>query len=398
MIGTVRLQPDRGIQNHVTSTKRAQILTYPSTVAKAALRRKKAFEHQLEQTSAQMMTVEREIGSIESANINKETLDAMRNASKAIQNIHGGLTVDQVDQTMEDLREQHAVGEEIAEALTQGAQTSGVDEDELDEELAELQQEALDERMLKTGSVPVHDQIQRMPNAPSKFLELKGRLRERKTSNADTLHSKEHSHGRRRRRGGRATEAAGRDGHVRWRWRSEMCHPASSYPSVNPCETEFCIHAWGAFVVDFLYTLRGVYLLLCQVGLFVFAVLASVPLSLESKQELGFFLLHSYPCSHELQTTVDFHCNFGEIVSTSRSPEFHIPSTSCNFWKSSNPISPFPQAIAISHTSSPKSPCSTKSQNKQNLVLMLHFRHLMHAKYSPDPSLVFQKGRIPSLL
>ena len=117
------------------------------------------------------MTVEREIGSIESANINKETLDAMRNASKAIQNIHGGLTVDQVDQTMEDLREQHAVGEEIAEALTQGAQTSGVDEDELDEELAELQQEALDERMLKTGSVPVHDQIQRMPNAPSMFLE-----------------------------------------------------------------------------------------------------------------------------------------------------------------------------------------------------------------------------------
>lgn len=142
------------------------------TVAKAALRRKKAFEHQLEQTSAQMMTVEREIGSIESANINKETLDAMKNASNAIKQIHGGLTVDQVDQTMEDLREQHAVGEEIAEALTQGAGPTGVDEDELDEELAELQQEQLDERMLKTGSVPVHDQIQRMPNAPSKCTEF----------------------------------------------------------------------------------------------------------------------------------------------------------------------------------------------------------------------------------
>ncbi|KAM0698137.1 hypothetical protein Q7P36_001601 [Cladosporium allicinum] len=152
-------EQDAIARKHVSSNK---------SLAKAALRRKKAFEHQLEQTSAQMMTVEREIGSIESANINKETLDAMRNASKAIQNIHGGLTVDQVDQTMEDLREQHAVGEEIAEALTQGAQTSGVDEDELDEELAELQQEALDERMLKTGSVPVHDQIQRMPNAPTK--------------------------------------------------------------------------------------------------------------------------------------------------------------------------------------------------------------------------------------
>jgi len=152
-------EQDTIARTHVNSNK---------SLAKAALRRKKAFEHQLEQTSAQMMTVERESGSIESANINKEPLDAMRNASKAIQNIHGGLTVDQVEQTMEDLREQHAVGEEIAEALTQGAQTSGVDEDELDEELAELQQEALDERMLKTGSVPVHDQIQRMPNAPTK--------------------------------------------------------------------------------------------------------------------------------------------------------------------------------------------------------------------------------------
>jgi len=134
-----------------------------------------------------MMTVEREIGTIESANINKETMDAMKNASKAIQNIHGGLTVDQVDQTMEDLREQHAVGEEIAEALTQGVQTSGVDEDELDEELAELQQEQLDERMLKTGSVPVHDQIQRMPNAPSKFLDVEDG---RKAWNADSFTAK----------------------------------------------------------------------------------------------------------------------------------------------------------------------------------------------------------------
>ncbi|KAK5168195.1 ESCRT-III subunit protein snf7 [Saxophila tyrrhenica] len=134
-------------------------------VAKAALRRKKAFEHQLEQTQSQMMTVEREISSIETANINKETLDAMKNAQQAMKKIHGGLTIDKVDQTMEELREQHAVGEEIAEALTQGAVGNAVDEDDLDEELAELQQEELDNKMLKTGSMPVSDQIQRMPNA-----------------------------------------------------------------------------------------------------------------------------------------------------------------------------------------------------------------------------------------
>lgn len=110
-----------------------------------------------------MLTVEREISSIETANINKETLDAMKHAQQAMKKIHGGLTIDVVDQTMEDLREQHAIGDEIAEALTQGAVGQGVDEDELDEELAELQQEELDNRMLKTGTVPVSDQLQRMP-------------------------------------------------------------------------------------------------------------------------------------------------------------------------------------------------------------------------------------------
>ncbi|OCL04669.1 vacuolar-sorting protein-like protein snf7 [Glonium stellatum] len=133
--------------------------------AKAALRRKKQFEHSLEQTSSQIMTLEREIYSIETANINKETLDAMKNAGKAMQHIHQGLTIDKVDQTMEELREQHAIGEEISEAITQSIGAQGVDEDELDEELAELQQEELDNKMLDTGNVPVGDKVHRLPSA-----------------------------------------------------------------------------------------------------------------------------------------------------------------------------------------------------------------------------------------
>jgi charged multivesicular body protein 4 len=142
------------------------ILIDIATVAKAALRRKKAFEHQLEQTSAQMMTVEREISSIETANINKETLDAMKGAQQAMKKIHGDLSIEKVDQTMEDLREQHAIGEEIADALTQGNSMQGVDEDELEDELAELQQEELDNKMLNTGSVPVGETMPRLPNQP----------------------------------------------------------------------------------------------------------------------------------------------------------------------------------------------------------------------------------------
>ena len=89
----------------------------------------------------------------------------MKNASKAMKNIHGGLTIEKVDETMEQLREQHAVGEEIAEALTQGSLSTGVDEEELEDELAELQQEELDNKMLKTGTVPVGDRVDRLPVA-----------------------------------------------------------------------------------------------------------------------------------------------------------------------------------------------------------------------------------------
>lgn len=57
-------------------------------------------EHSLEQTSSQMLRIEQEISSIESANINKETLDAMTNAGKAMKQIHNGMTLDKVDSAM----------------------------------------------------------------------------------------------------------------------------------------------------------------------------------------------------------------------------------------------------------------------------------------------------------
>src|SRR5437588_10505270 len=68
--------------------------------AKAALRRKKAHERNLEQTTAQIAQVEQQIYSIEAANINQETLNAMKDAGTAMKQIHGGLTIDKVDATM----------------------------------------------------------------------------------------------------------------------------------------------------------------------------------------------------------------------------------------------------------------------------------------------------------
>lgn len=134
--------------------------------------------------------LEQQIYSIESANINQETLVAMKNAGKAMKEIHGKMTMEDVDTTMyisfsphialsiipveallilisyrEQLREQHELTQEIGNAITSMPITEPIDEDELEADLAALEQENLDEKMLKTGTVPVADSLSRMPKA-----------------------------------------------------------------------------------------------------------------------------------------------------------------------------------------------------------------------------------------
>lgn len=141
---------------HDTNTHRA--------AAKAALRRKKAHEHSLEQTQAQIGTLEQQVNAIESANINRETLAAMERAATAMKQIHGGLTPEKVDETMERIQEQNQLSEEIVTAITSNQIGEAVDDADLEEELEALQQEQLDEKMLDT-SVPVSDAVHRLPAA-----------------------------------------------------------------------------------------------------------------------------------------------------------------------------------------------------------------------------------------
>lgn len=69
--------------------------------------------------------------------------------------------------TRDELREQNALSDEIVNAITNNPIGDPLDEDELEAELDELQQEKLDEDILKTGNVPVADLGQRMPSVAS---------------------------------------------------------------------------------------------------------------------------------------------------------------------------------------------------------------------------------------
>ena len=68
----------------------------------------------------------------------------------------------------EQLREQHELTQEIGNAITSMPITEPIDEDELQADLDKLEQEALDEKMLRTGTVPIADSLSnRLPAGPT---------------------------------------------------------------------------------------------------------------------------------------------------------------------------------------------------------------------------------------
>jgi len=125
--------------------------------ATAALRRKKLHEAELEKLYGQRMTLETQLNAIENANLNAETMAAMRQGAQALRDIHGNLTIDKVDATMDQVREQMELTNEISEAISNplGAATD-IDEEDLKNELAELEQEELNDRLMGADRAPVH--------------------------------------------------------------------------------------------------------------------------------------------------------------------------------------------------------------------------------------------------
>lgn len=75
-------------------------VTKNKAMATTALKRKKAHETSLQQTSNQINMLENQIYTIEAANINQETVKAMKNANTAMKTINHGLTVEDVEVIM----------------------------------------------------------------------------------------------------------------------------------------------------------------------------------------------------------------------------------------------------------------------------------------------------------
>jgi charged multivesicular body protein 4A/B len=145
----------------------------------AALTRKKLLEKDLDKWTNTKNTIEQQVFTLENANINLETMKAMKSGADAMKGIHGSLycltirirangrSPEKVDTIMDDIRDQMAVSNEISEAIARPALGTDIDEDELREELEQLEQEELDTKL-----VGVDVPSQRMPTAPERRIPL----------------------------------------------------------------------------------------------------------------------------------------------------------------------------------------------------------------------------------
>lgn len=128
-----------------------------------ALKRKKQYEKQLNQIDGTLSTIEFQREALENASTNAEVLSVMGQSAKALKAAHNHMDVDQVHDLMDDIQEQQEVAQEIAEAISNPVGFGNdVDEDDLLAELEELEQEDLDEQLLKVNPTPATD----LPEVP----------------------------------------------------------------------------------------------------------------------------------------------------------------------------------------------------------------------------------------
>lgn len=133
-----------------------------------ALKKKNRLQKQQEQIDNTLTTIEFQREALEGAQSNANILENMNIAAKAMKSASNGMSVDKVDEMMDDIQEASDVANEISDAISRpmGFQ-SEIDDDDLLAELEELEQEELDSEMLNIPSSSQEPSLN-LPAAPTK--------------------------------------------------------------------------------------------------------------------------------------------------------------------------------------------------------------------------------------
>jgi len=114
-----------------------------------AMKRRKLYEQEISKIGNVKMTLETQMMQLESAAQNAETFQAMKAGTTAMSKIHNEVGIDQVDDLMDDIREEIENGNEINEAMAQAVDPLAADEDDLMAELEALGADSLEAELLE---------------------------------------------------------------------------------------------------------------------------------------------------------------------------------------------------------------------------------------------------------
>ena len=123
------------------------------------MRRKKMYEKEIAKLEATQLTLEQQCFTIESAKANMDVVSAITEGANQMKKMNGALNVEDVAELREDIEEQQQMGDEVSNLLSEGIGfTAGMDEDELEAELAALSDGEHNEEVVNV--------LSKAPNAP----------------------------------------------------------------------------------------------------------------------------------------------------------------------------------------------------------------------------------------
>uniref|UniRef100_A0A7S2SLG1 Uncharacterized protein n=1 Tax=Mucochytrium quahogii TaxID=96639 RepID=A0A7S2SLG1_9STRA len=137
--------------------------------ALAHLKRKKMYEKEVDKIGNATLNLEQQCMALESTAVTKDIVDAMKQGKTAMQTVTAGLDADAVADLQDDIAELQQDQQAIDEAISTPI-TFGMDEDELEDELAELEAMGLEEEMNELPTVPTtaaSSAVDKLPAVPT---------------------------------------------------------------------------------------------------------------------------------------------------------------------------------------------------------------------------------------
>lgn len=133
-----------------------------------AMKRKKIYEAEIDKIQNVRMTLETQVINLESAAQNAQTYQALSQGSKTMQKIRTDVGIEQVDDVMDEIKEEMELAQEINQAIAQPVDPFMTDEDELLDELNALETADLEAELLKAPAAKTEEFA--LPDAPSETL------------------------------------------------------------------------------------------------------------------------------------------------------------------------------------------------------------------------------------